>query len=255
MSPVGLGAPRAIRTHDHRIRRAAPRARSSGISGNPTVALRPKVDDTALSARTVTLSDDSKTIRQMAVRGRCTCQTDRDLDLRGVVEPALSRALMLAAEAGQWRWSVSWRASSRQDGGRQGRANSRDRSPLALHDLRGRERRSVAPSGSAGCPTTSRVRAGRGELRQGQYREDDGIDDRSGRRARALVPVPPPLGPPRLRRRRLSWLASPCPRLHSARGHQSEPNQKEFGIRAHRTSIRVSQVDDHMPWERVPSFG
>ena len=26
----------------------------------------------------------------------------RDLDLRGVVEPALSRALMLAAEAGQW---------------------------------------------------------------------------------------------------------------------------------------------------------
>jgi hypothetical protein len=26
----------------------------------------------------------------------------RDLDLRGVVEPALSRALLLAAEAGQW---------------------------------------------------------------------------------------------------------------------------------------------------------
>jgi hypothetical protein len=26
----------------------------------------------------------------------------RDLDLRGVVEPALSRALVLAAEAGQW---------------------------------------------------------------------------------------------------------------------------------------------------------
>jgi len=26
----------------------------------------------------------------------------RDLDLRGVVEPALGRALLLAAEAGQW---------------------------------------------------------------------------------------------------------------------------------------------------------
>ncbi|MFC1641063.1 hypothetical protein ACFL5O_00015 [Myxococcota bacterium] len=48
-------------------------------------------DDSDLSVRTVVASDDSLDV---------SCEPD--LNLREVVEPALARALLLAAEAGRW---------------------------------------------------------------------------------------------------------------------------------------------------------
>jgi hypothetical protein len=51
----------------------------------------------------VTVSDDSKDDSTDDRTGSPqVANGSRDLDLRGVVEPALSRALLLAVEAGQW---------------------------------------------------------------------------------------------------------------------------------------------------------
>ena len=67
----------------------------------------------------------------------------RDLDLPGVVEPALSRALLLAAEAGQWALvsqfasELEARRVARQSAGDSGRLTGRSARVLRHHNYGG----------------------------------------------------------------------------------------------------------------------